>query len=89
MDTSFILGRAAERAELRRLLVSGVARETRRSAGLSQAEIARACGVSVSTVSRWEAGSRFPHRRAAKRYRRAIHELAESLATEESKTEPR
>lgn len=35
-------------------------RETRQSRGMSQAAVARAMGVDVMTVSRWERGNRIP-----------------------------
>jgi transcriptional regulator with XRE-family HTH domain len=40
-------------------------REARLAAGLTQAELARAVGVTVSTVQNWEAGTRGPWRHIA------------------------
>jgi transcriptional regulator with XRE-family HTH domain len=40
-------------------------REARDAAGLTQAELARAVGVTVRTVQNWEAGTRGPWRHIA------------------------
>jgi DNA-binding transcriptional regulator YiaG len=55
---------------------SGHARETRLAAGVSQAEIARTCGVAPAAVSLWESGQRVPRGQAAVRYGRVLHMLA-------------
>jgi transcriptional regulator with XRE-family HTH domain len=55
---------------------SGRAREIRLAADVSQAEIARACGVAPAAVSQWESGQRTPRGEAALRYGRALHMLA-------------
>ena len=74
-----IVRKVSEKAELERLLTSGTAREIRKTARLSQTDIARACGVTTTTVSRWEKGTRFPNHKAAKRYRRVIQQLQNAL----------
>jgi DNA-binding transcriptional regulator YiaG len=53
---------------VRELAASGEARRIRQAAGLSQADLARACSVSAPAISRWEAGSRIPRGEAARRY---------------------
>jgi DNA-binding transcriptional regulator YiaG len=55
-------------ARVRELAASGRARELRLAARLSQTEIADACGVAPSLVSRWESGRRRPRGRAAHIY---------------------
>ena len=81
MQRPFIVRKVSEKAELERLLTSGTAREIRKTARLSQTDIARACGVTTTTVSRWEKGTRFPNHKAAKRYRRVIQQLQNALKT--------
>jgi len=53
---------------VRRLVTSGTAKEIRLGAGLSLADIATACGIDQSTVSRWERGERTPTGEGARRY---------------------
>jgi transcriptional regulator with XRE-family HTH domain len=60
---------------VRDLVASGQAREIRVAARLSQSEIAEACGVVPSAVSRWEAGERLPRGRAAHAYARLLDSL--------------
>ena len=67
------------------MLTSGTAREIRKTARLSQTDIAQACGVSTTTVSRWEKGTRFPNHKAAKRYRRVIQQLQDALSRTHSR----
>ena len=62
-------------ATARSLVRSGVARQIRVAAGLSQAEVAAAIGGSVAAVSRWEAGQRVPHGPAAIRYGELLQAL--------------
>lgn len=51
---------------------SGETRQRRRCAHLSQAELARALGVSPSTIARWEAGTRVPRADLALRYAKLL-----------------
>lgn len=67
-------------ADVREAAESGEARRLRLAASLSLAEVARALGVSVPTVSRWETGERRPRGKAAIRYAR----LLEALGTREA-----
>ena len=62
--------------EAREAARSGRARRVRVLAGLSQQEVAEACGVDGSAVSRWEAGLRTPHGKAALAYARLLRALA-------------
>lgn len=55
-EMSDVLAAAQARADLQ----SGRAREIRKRAGLTQADVARACGVGQPTVASWEAGRRVP-----------------------------
>jgi DNA-binding XRE family transcriptional regulator len=61
--------------EARKAVRSGQAARTRRAAGLSQAELAQAVGVSAPAISRWESGKRQPHGRAAIRYAQVLRML--------------
>jgi DNA-binding transcriptional regulator YiaG len=67
---------AIEIAEARYLARTGAGARLRLQAGLSQADIARACGVSAAAVSRWEAGIRAPSAQRAVVYIRLIHQIA-------------
>jgi transcriptional regulator with XRE-family HTH domain len=63
-------------ASRRRSLPSpSVRRELREAAGLSQADIAAALGVSPAAVSRWEAGKRAPRGPWADLYRELLQSL--------------
>jgi DNA-binding transcriptional regulator YiaG len=62
-------------AKVRALVESGAARSIRLGAGLSLAETAAACGVSVSTMFRWEARERRPHGEPALRYLELLERL--------------
>jgi transcriptional regulator with XRE-family HTH domain len=55
-------------SEARKAAMSGRASELRREAQLSQAEVARAVGVTAAAVSRWESGQRSPSGDLAVRY---------------------
>ncbi|MFJ4714284.1 helix-turn-helix domain-containing protein [Streptomyces sp. NPDC088785] len=54
--------------------------ELRQQAGLSKAQVARALGVSPSSVSAWEAGSREPSGDVRTKYAYLLDGLAEKLA---------
>jgi transcriptional regulator with XRE-family HTH domain len=62
-------------ATVRAAARSGEAKELRVRAGLSQAEIAEACGVRRPTVGAWESGTRSPHGDAALAYARVLGRL--------------
>jgi transcriptional regulator with XRE-family HTH domain len=62
----------------RRLARTGAAIRLRRAALLSQADVARACGVSPAAVCRWERGERQPKGEAARRYAELLRSLAKS-----------
>lgn len=61
--------------EVRAAARSGRARRLREEAGISQAEVAAAVGVTRACVSRWEAGARKPTGSAAQRYARLLELL--------------
>jgi len=54
---------------------SGIARQIRKDARISMAEVAAALDVSESAVSRWESGSRLPRGETAIRWARLLDEL--------------
>jgi DNA-binding transcriptional regulator YiaG len=56
---------------------SGRGARLRRVAGISQAELGRAIGVTSTTVSRWERGERQPRGHHAVAYLSALRELSE------------
>ena len=60
---------------VRGLTNSGTARAIRLGAGLSLGEIARAIGVSPSTVLRWERRERTPRGEKALAYAQVLEEL--------------
>lgn len=62
-------------AEARKALVDGRARTVREEAGLTQAEVGRACGVTSQAVHRWESGGRQPRGEFALRYARLLARL--------------
>lgn len=66
-------------AEVRAAAKDGRARRARIEAGLTQAEVGAACGVSHAAISRWESGQRVPRGPAAKRYARLLGALLERL----------
>jgi DNA-binding transcriptional regulator YiaG len=67
-------------AEVRLATESGHARAVRQAARVSQSEVARNVGVSQASVSRWEAGDRVPHGKAAQRYAKVLRALEEAVA---------
>lgn len=60
---------------------SGEGRRVRVAAGISQAEIARTCGVAQPTVGAWEAGRRVPRGLPALRYLTVLELLAAEVAS--------
>jgi transcriptional regulator with XRE-family HTH domain len=56
---------------------SGRGARVRRFAGISQAELGEAVGVTSTTISRWERGQRQPRGHHAIAYLRALRELNE------------
>lgn len=71
MNTSDVV----ELSNVRAAVMSGKAREVRQAANISQAEAARAIGVSAAAVSRWECGRRLPTGPHALRYARLLAAL--------------
>jgi transcriptional regulator with XRE-family HTH domain len=65
-------------ARIRADLASGAARERRKAAGIDQAEVASALGVTAGAVSHWESG----RRRIGTKYALAYARLLERLAAE-------
>jgi transcriptional regulator with XRE-family HTH domain len=56
---------------------SGRGARVRRIAGITQAELGEALGVTSTTISRWERGERQPRGRHAIAYLRAVREITE------------
>jgi DNA-binding transcriptional regulator YiaG len=46
-------------------------------AGVSQGEVAQACGVTAATVSRWESNTRRPRGSAGERYALLLQRLVD------------
>ena len=67
---------AATRADLK----SGAARTARSAAGIRQAEIARALGVSRQAVSHWETGRSVPSAEHALAYGKLLRQLGRAAA---------
>lgn len=67
-------------AEIRRQLADGSAKRARIAAKIRQCEIAKAIGVSASTVSQWEAGLRVPSAEHALEYGRLLKQLGKKAA---------
>jgi transcriptional regulator with XRE-family HTH domain len=65
--------------EARTLAGSGRGKRLRQAAGLSQAELAAAVGVTNCCISHWENGKRRPRGDAAARYALALRDLAGQL----------
>ncbi len=63
-----------ELSHMRNLVAGGLVGHLRRSAGLTQAEVAKDVGVHPSTVAYWERGH-VPSGDAAVRYARLVFEL--------------
>lgn len=61
----------------RKLIFAGAARDLRRAAGLTQADVGAELGVHSSTVGRWETGSRSPRGDAVFRYAEFLAELSQ------------
>ena len=56
---------------------SGRAAAIRRSARLSQADVARELGVTTSAVCKWERGDRVPRAAVAAKYAQLLRQLAD------------
>ncbi len=67
-------------AEMRAQAANGEARRRREAARVSARHVAEAVGVSHTAVLAWEAGKRYPNRKAALRWHRLLAELAEVSA---------
>ena len=67
---------ALDLVRVRRMAATGVARQIRMEAGLSQAEIADAVGVHRVTLFKWENGRQRPKGPRALRYGEVLDELA-------------
>lgn len=65
-------------AKAREFLASGRARQERERWHLSQSEVARALGVEVSSVSRWESGEQHPRAEHALVYAEVLRRLADT-----------
>jgi len=73
MRTSDLAAAAAVRGQLQ----SGAARQARKAAGVSAADVARAVKVSRATVSDWETGRKMPTAEHALAYGRVLAALRE------------
>jgi DNA-binding transcriptional regulator YiaG len=72
-----LLSEALNQAKAKRELPPPSARRIlRENSGLSQIALARALGVTVGTVSRWESGTRNPRGSTAVAYLAAIRRMA-------------
>lgn len=67
-------------SRLRAMLASGEARRVRTAAGLSYREAGDGCGVSLTTIYRWENGMRAPRGEVALRYLAILEALAKVAA---------
>jgi len=67
---------AIDLVRVRRMAATGVARQIRMEAGLSQAEIADAVGIHRVTLFKWENGKQRPKGPRALRYAEVLDELA-------------
>lgn len=76
---SVIMSELERAAQLRRMLDDGTAQAIRRRSGVSQADLARAVGVSRAAVSGWELRKRSPRRAEALRYHSALAGLVRAL----------
>lgn len=66
---------------VRQSLTDGTARALRKSAGLSEANIADMVGVHEATISRWERGQRKPSAAASERLARVLRLIEQGRAT--------
>ena len=72
-----VISRARARQQLR--AAPAIARALRQQAGLTQADIAEALGVSRITVCRWELGQRVPRGELAVRYLALLRRACETV----------
>jgi transcriptional regulator with XRE-family HTH domain len=75
---------ALDIVRVRSWLRTGRAREIRKRAGLSQADVGKAVGTNASQMSRWEAGKGAPHRDSALKLARLYEELERLAAIEDA-----
>jgi transcriptional regulator with XRE-family HTH domain len=74
------LEQVLDEARVRRSLPDpAIRRLLRERAGLTQAEVARALGVTKTAVVRWEAGARVPRLRVRTEYVALLERLAEEV----------
>jgi transcriptional regulator with XRE-family HTH domain len=66
--------------EARELCRTGSARRIREAAGLSRRELAAGCGVTESTITRWELRIRRPRGAPAVKYAKLLRTLASRQA---------
>lgn len=71
----------------RRLPAPDVRRALRERAGVTQAQLALALGISRSALQRWEAGQRSPRRRYLAAYAAALAHLARAVAADGAGTD--
>ena len=69
-----------ERIRLRAVARSGKGPAIRAQAGLTQADIASELGVHVTTVARWESGTREPRGELAERYGALLRKLERAVS---------
>ena len=64
---------------MRDMVRGGLVEDVRVSAGLSQAEVAHAVGVTAAAVGHWEKGRSMPRGQAALRYARLLLDLERTV----------
>jgi transcriptional regulator with XRE-family HTH domain len=73
------INQLVKQAKFRRLPPTDERRRIRESAGVTQAELGVALGVSSAAIARWENGSRRPGRRVAQSYAEALRRLERAI----------
>lgn len=63
------------------------ARQLRKTAGLTQRQVADVVGVAGATVCRWESGLRFPRGENAVQYLAALDRIATALRRSDPETQ--